>query len=174
MEAKQNNKPFRQLRKVVMITHSHRSFPLWAFLVKVFFIKEKKSSYTIYTCCFFYTEVNVSWVPGFRMHGKQREDHGSERFPEFPSSSPGVGVTGVGWGWGGWGWGRVRAGAAGAETWRRCVRIHNAGLLRWNTHTHTHKHKRVLLLTWVGKCSNMLVNIGNKVYFLQGKVIKNK
>lgn len=99
MEAKQNNKPFRQLRKVVMIDNTLSSeFPIMGVLVKVFFIKEKKSSYTIYTY-FFYTEVNVSTEflgSGCTENNACTEEHGSERFPEFPASSPGVGVTGVG------------------------------------------------------------------------------
>lgn len=54
MEAKQNNKLLRQLRKVVMIPR----FPIMGILVKVFFIKEKNSSYAVFTHVCFYTEVN--------------------------------------------------------------------------------------------------------------------
>lgn len=51
MEAKQNNKLLLQLRKVVMVPR----FPIMGILVKVFFIKEKNSSYVVYTHTYVFT-----------------------------------------------------------------------------------------------------------------------
>lgn len=149
MEAKQNNK--RSTKKSSYEYTLSSEFPIMGFLVKVFFIKEKKSSYTVYTS--FYTEVNSKHrVPGIRRHGK----HGETTSCAFQTSpSPGVRVTGVRWGGGGGRGGRVWAGAAGAETWRHRVRIRAAGLLDWKTQS-----EPVSLENWfcrIGKCfSNML------------------
>lgn len=136
MEAKQNNKLSTKKSSYEYTLSSE--FPIMGFLVKVFFIKEKKSSYTVYTS--FYTEVNSKHrVPGIRRHGKQHactEAHsrGETTSCAFQTSpSPGVRVTGVRWGGGRGRGGRVWAGAAGAETWRHRVRIHAAGLLYWKT-----------------------------------------